>query len=73
MPQHAVYIGREWNIDLDQRVKVSNAELFYTVLGQSEPVLCIHATSIADSLIKPLRFYPPLFDGLSAHSYSNCA
>jgi pimeloyl-ACP methyl ester carboxylesterase len=69
MPQHAFYIGREWNIDLDKKAKVSNAELRYTVLGQGEPVLCIHGTSIADSLITPLRFYPPLFDDYQLITY----
>ena len=69
MPEHAVYLSREWNIELDQRVKVSNAELRYAVLGKGEPVLCIHGTSIADSLITPLRFFPPLFDDYKLISY----
>ncbi len=69
MPQHAFYIGREWNIDLDRKVKVSNAELRYTVLGKGEAVLCIHGTSIADSLITPLRFYPPLFEDYQLITY----
>ena len=62
MLRNALYLGREWNIDHNQRVKVSNAELRYTVLGKGEPILCIHGTSIADSLITPLRFFSPLFD-----------
>ena len=66
---NAFYLGREWNIDHDQRAKVSNAELRYTVLGEGEPVLCIHGTSIADSLITPLRFYPPLFDDYKLITY----
>jgi pimeloyl-ACP methyl ester carboxylesterase len=69
MPTNALYIGREWNIDHNQRAKVSNAELRYAVLGQGEPVLCIHGTNIADSLITPLRFYPPLFDTYQLISY----
>ena len=69
MPQHAVYLGREWNIEHDQRAKVSNAELRYTVLGEGEPVLFIHGTSIADSLITPLRFFPPLFEDYKLISY----
>ena len=69
MPEHAVYLGREWNIEHDQRVAVSDAELRYTVLGEGEPVLCIHGTSIADSLITPLRFFPPLFDDYKLISY----
>jgi pimeloyl-ACP methyl ester carboxylesterase len=66
---NALYLGREWNVDHNQRAKVSNAELRYAVLGQGEPILCIHGTSIADSLITPLRFYPPLFDEYQLISY----
>lgn len=69
MHWHTLYNGREWNIEHDKRAKVSNAELRYTVLGSGEPVLCIHGTSIADSLITPLRFYPPLFDDYQMISY----
>ncbi|SNS41186.1 hypothetical protein SAMN05216276_100930 [Streptosporangium subroseum] len=35
-----------------------------------EPVVCIHGTSIADSLITPLRFYPPLMENYQLISYS---
>ena len=66
---NAFYLGREWNIDLDRRAKVSNADLRYTVLGEGEPVLFIHGTSISDSLITPLRFYPPLFDDYKLITY----
>ncbi len=66
---NAFSIGREWNIDLDQRATVSNATLRYTVLGEGEPVLFIHGTSISDSLITPLRFYPPLFDDYKLITY----
>jgi pimeloyl-ACP methyl ester carboxylesterase len=69
MHLNTMYIGRECNVDHDQRVKVSNAELRYAVLGQGEPVLCIHGTSIADSLITPLKFYPPLLDEYQLISY----
>lgn len=69
MNRNALYLGREWNIEHDRRAKVSNAELRYAVLGRGEPVLCIHGTSIADSLITPLRFYPPLFDDYRLISY----
>ena len=69
MPEHAVYLGREWNIEHDRRAAVSDAELRYTVLGEGEPVLFIHGTNIADSLITPLRFYPPLFDEYKLISY----
>jgi pimeloyl-ACP methyl ester carboxylesterase len=69
MFNHTLYLGREWNIDHNQRVKVNNAELRYAVLGHGEPILCIHGTSIADSLITPLRFYPPLFEKYQLISY----
>lgn len=69
MLQNALYLGREWNIEHDQRVRVTDAELRYAVLGRGEPVLCIHGTSIADSLITPLRFYPPLFGDYRMISY----
>ena len=69
MHLNTMYIGREWNVDHNQRAKVSNAELRYAVLGQGEPILCIHGTSIADSLITPLKFYPPLFEEYQLISY----
>ena len=69
MHPHTMYNGREWNVDHNQRAKVSNAELKYAVLGTGEPVLCIHGTSVADSLITPLRLYPPLFDEYKLISY----
>lgn len=69
MLQNALFLGREWNIEHDQRARVSNAELRYAVIGRGEPVLCIHGTSIADSLITPLRFYPPLFGDYQLISY----
>jgi pimeloyl-ACP methyl ester carboxylesterase len=69
MLRNAIYLGREWNIDHDRRARVSNAELRYTVLGEGEPVLCIHGTSISDSLITPLRFFPPLFEDYQLISY----
>ncbi|HYN38935.1 MAG TPA: alpha/beta hydrolase, partial [Rhodospirillales bacterium] len=69
MPEYAVYLGREWNIEYDRRVAVSDAELRHAVLGKGEPVLCIHGTSLADSLITPLRFYPALFDDYQMISY----
>jgi pimeloyl-ACP methyl ester carboxylesterase len=64
-----MYIGREWNVEHDRRAPVSNAELRYAVLGKGEPVLCIHGTSIADSLITPLKFHPPLFEEYQLVSY----
>ena len=69
MPEHAVYLGREWNIEHDRRAAVTDAELRYTVLGDGEPVLFIHGTNITDSLITPLRFFPPLFDEYKLISY----
>jgi pimeloyl-ACP methyl ester carboxylesterase len=69
MGMNTLYLGREWNIDHAQRAQVSNAELRYAVIGHGEPVLCIHGTNIADSLITPLRFYPPLFEDYQFISY----
>jgi pimeloyl-ACP methyl ester carboxylesterase len=70
MLRNTLYNGREWNVDPDQRAKVSNAELRYAVLARGEPVLCIHGTNIADSLITPLRgFYPPLFEEYQLITY----
>jgi pimeloyl-ACP methyl ester carboxylesterase len=69
MLNDALYLGREWNVDHNQRVRVSNAELRYAVVGHGEPVLCIHGTSIADSLITPLKFYPPLLEDYQLISY----
>ena len=61
MSANALYLGREWNTEHDhnQRVNVNNGELRYAVVGNGEPILCIHGTNIADRLITPLRFYPP--------------
>lgn len=64
-----MYIGRDWAIEHNQSVKVNNAELKYAVLGSGEPVLCIHGTNIADSLITPLQFYPALFEKYQFISY----
>src|SRR5579863_1052862 len=69
MNKHTLYNGREWNIVHDKRVKVNNAELRYAVVGHGEPILCIHGTTIADSLITPLRFYPQLFEEYQFISY----
>lgn len=64
-----MYIGRDWTIEHNQTAKVKNAELKYAVLGKGEPVLCIHGTNIADSLITPLQFYPELFEKYQFISY----
>jgi pimeloyl-ACP methyl ester carboxylesterase len=64
-----MYIGRDWAVDHDRRVKVSNAELRYTVIGTGEPVLCIHGVNIADAIIGPLQFYPDIFEKYQFISY----
>jgi pimeloyl-ACP methyl ester carboxylesterase len=70
MTSNTLYLGREWKIEHDKRVKVNNAELEYTVLGKGEPVLLIHCTSIADGLVTPLlRFYPELLERYQFISY----
>ncbi|MFG6196695.1 alpha/beta fold hydrolase [Nonomuraea sp. JJY05] len=69
MMRNALYIGREWNVEHNLRAPVTDAELRYTVLGEGEPVLCIHGTSIADSLITPMRFCPPLLQDYQLISY----
>ncbi len=62
-------IAREWNINHDKKAKVSNAELRYAVIGSGEPVICVHGTTLADSLITPLQLYPKLFDDYQFISY----
>lgn len=70
MSGNALYIGRDWKLDHDKRVKVNDAELRYTVIGQGEPVLCIHCTSISDGLITPLiRYNPELLEKYQFISY----
>jgi len=66
---NTLYLGRDWTVDHDRSVQVSNATLKYAVVGTGEPVLCIHGTNIADSLIQPMRFYPPLLEGYQLISY----
>jgi pimeloyl-ACP methyl ester carboxylesterase len=69
MDTSTLYLGRDWTVDHDQSVRVSNATLKYAVVGHGEPVLCIHGTNIADSLIQPMRFYPPLLEDYQLISY----
>jgi pimeloyl-ACP methyl ester carboxylesterase len=69
MNTDALYLGRDWTVDHDRSARVSNATLKYAVVGTGEPVLCIHGTNIADSLITPMRFYPPLLDDYQLISY----
>jgi len=66
---HTLYNGREWNVDHDKLAAVSNAELRYADLGSGEPVITVHGTTVADSLITPLRFYPDLFRDYRMISY----
>lgn len=69
MGGNALYIGREWAVEHDRQVAVSDAELRYTVLGDGEPVVCIHGTTVADSLITPMQFFPPLMRDYQLISY----
>jgi pimeloyl-ACP methyl ester carboxylesterase len=69
MTTNTLYLGREWTVAHDREAKVGNATLKYAVLGEGEPVLCIHGTNIADSLITPMRFYPPLLADYQLISY----
>lgn len=69
MSAEALYLGREWNVEHDRTLNLPEADLSYTVLGSGEPVLCIHGTTVADSLITPMRFFPPLLDEYQMISY----
>jgi pimeloyl-ACP methyl ester carboxylesterase len=69
MSRNALYLGRDWTVEHDRSFRASNAELKYTVLGEGEPVLCIHGTTVADSLITPMRFFPPLLADYQLISY----
>lgn len=69
MSRNALYLGRDWAVEHDRTFQASNAELRYAVLGEGEPVLCIHGTTVADSLITPLRFFPPLLENYQLISY----
>jgi pimeloyl-ACP methyl ester carboxylesterase len=71
MAQHSFGNGRDWNIEHNRRVRVNHAELCYADIGNpnGEPVLCIHGTNIADSLITPLQLYPLLFNEYRFISY----
>jgi len=69
MDTETLYLGRDWTVEHDRTARVSNATLKYAVIGTGEPVLCIHGTNIADSLITPMRFYPPLLEDYQLISY----
>jgi len=66
---NTLYLGREWTVDHDQEAKVNNATLRYAVIGHGEPVVCVHGTNTADSLINPLQFYPELLDDYQLINY----
>jgi pimeloyl-ACP methyl ester carboxylesterase len=69
MSRNALYLGRDWTVDHDRTFRASNAELKYTVIGEGEPVLLIHGTTVADSLVTPLQFFPPLVENYQLISY----
>jgi len=69
MTTNTLYLGRDWTVEHDLTVRVNDATLKYVVLGTGEPVLCIHGTNMADSIVTPLRFHPPLLDGYQFISY----
>jgi pimeloyl-ACP methyl ester carboxylesterase len=70
MENYALYRGRDWLVDHDQKADVGNAVLRYATVGQGEPVLLIHGTNIADGLINPLAgFCPQLFEDYQLISY----
>ncbi|MBV9450811.1 MAG: alpha/beta hydrolase [Streptosporangiaceae bacterium] len=70
MSTAAFYAGRDFKVTHDQTVKVNDDELRYTVVGQGEPVLCIHCTTVADGLITPLlTFCPQLLEKYQFISY----
>ncbi len=69
MNPNTLYLGRDWTVEHDLSVRVSDATLKYAVIGSGEPVLCIHGTNIADSLVTPMRFYPPLMEDYQLISY----
>ena len=69
MFENDLKIGREWNIVHDKEFQASNAKLKYAVIGKGEPVLCVHGTTLADSLITPLQLYRPLFENYQFISY----
>lgn len=64
-----MYIGREWTAEYDRRAKVNNAELRYGIVGEGEPVLCIHGTNVSDAFLTPLQFYPRLFEDYQLIAY----
>jgi pimeloyl-ACP methyl ester carboxylesterase len=63
------YTGRDWSVDHNQTFQASNAKIKYAVVGEGEPIICVHGTTLADSLITPLRLYTPLFDKYQFISY----
>lgn len=67
--QHALYNGRDWTLEPDRTARLDGATLRYLDHGTGEPVVCIHGTSLSDSLITPLRMYPDLFERFRIISY----
>ena len=62
---------RDWSVNPQSGGRRGQrSTLRYATVGQGEPVLCIHGTNIADSVITPLRgFYPALFEDYKLISY----
>lgn len=52
----------DWTVNYDKTVQVSDAVLRYGVIGEGEPIICVHGTTIADAIITPLQLYPELFE-----------
>ena len=67
----ALYLGRDWTVEHDKKAPVAQTTLRYADVGNplGEPIICIHGTNIADSLITPLKFYPRLFEEFRLISY----
>jgi pimeloyl-ACP methyl ester carboxylesterase len=65
----SLYLGRDWTVEHDRTARVSDATLRYAVVGTGEPVLCVHGTNMADSIVTPFRFHQPLLDEYQFISY----
>lgn len=65
----SLYLGRDWTVEHDRTARVNDASLRYAVVGSGEPVLCIHGTNMADSIVTPFRFHQPLLDDYQFISY----
>jgi pimeloyl-ACP methyl ester carboxylesterase len=69
IPLHALMPGRDLTINPNQIAHVRGASLRYFDVGEGDPVLLIHGTSLCDSLATPLRLYPPFYDHHRVISY----